>query len=281
MTKHTNTDPRTHSDDDDQPIYLHQEGFPRAQPWRLGDYGDAGILTEEEIARLVTKHGLPEPLTRELSIALGNCLSNHEDVAINLAKVTPSKTIERGIAEIESIYASYRDLGYRLSQFEERLSRLSPAREQDAKTSALLPALQSGMSELKKIFEDRRLEDAFEEVLRTRGAVADLSPDDKRRQGDVRRMLVVESCCYAWLEAGEKIGVSTGTVGPDTGKRTGRLIELIQDVGLMIGNPKKRLSGETLKADIERFEKLHAIRTENDQGLGEPTFGTGPVEEVD
>ncbi|MBN9678843.1 hypothetical protein [Salipiger bermudensis] len=137
------------------------------------------------------------------------------------------------------------------------------------------------MSELKKIFEDRRLENAFEEVLKIRGAVADLSPDDKRTLGDVRRMPVVESCCYAWLEAGQKIGVSTGTVGPDTGKRTGRLIDFIQDVRLMIGNPEKRLSGETLKEDIARFEELHAIRTENDQALGEPTFGTGPVEDVD
>jgi hypothetical protein len=280
MTKHSNSDPKAHSDDDEQPIYLHQEGFRHAHPWRLGDYGDKGILQEENITRLITKHGLPEPVTRDLSVFLGYCLSSHKDAAINLAKVSPSKAIERGTDEIERAFASIRIIGRRLSQVDETFAKLRPAPSQGAKVSRRLLALQAQISDYNRAWEEQRFEDACLEILNTPGAVADLSPDDKRKLGDSRRMLVVETCCYAWLEAGKKISVSTGTVGPDTGKRTGRLIDFIQDVGLMIGDPKTRLSGETLKEDIERFEELHAIRTENDKGLGEPTFGPGPVEDV-
>ncbi|EAU48053.1 hypothetical protein [Salipiger bermudensis] len=280
MTKPTNAAPQTQPDDDDRPIWLHQEGFPRAHPWRLGDYGDAGILTEEEIALLITKHGLSEPVARDLSVWLGNCLSNDEDVAINLAKVTPSITIERGVAEFGKIFASVRLLGQRLAQLDDRLSQLSPALGQSPEISTLLPALQAQVAALKKTWEEQQFDDAFNEILNTRGAVAELSPDNKRKLVDTRRMLVVESCCYAWLEAGKKVGVTTITVGPDSGKRTGPLIELIQDVARMTGDPEKPLSAETLKEDIDCFKALYAKRTENDQGLGEPTFGTGPVEDV-
>lgn len=262
---------------EDDAIWRHEEHFKRSQRWRLGDYGDEGILNEEQIDLLVSKQGLPEPVVRRLSVYLGNCLGVYEGVAINLTKFTPSKAIARGAKELGEINSRLLSIGELLEKTELGLSELSPDLAESPTDAALLPALQQSFSALVRDWERLEFSAACEEILSAEGAVAAPRPDDKRTLTDGRRILVVESCCYAWQEAGREIGRPAGASESKGDKRRGRLIDLIQAVAKMVSEKGITLSAETIREDIKRFRKTSAFREENDKGLGEPTFGSGPV----
>ena len=83
-------------------------------------------------------------------------------------------------------------------------------------------------------------------------------PRDKRETRDERRLKVVESCCYIWLDAGRKLTFTSYFYKTRDQKRTGPLLELIKAVVKLVTVNATTISGETLRRDIElvrrRFE---------------------------
>lgn len=76
-------------------------------------------------------------------------------------------------------------------------------------------------------------------------------PRDKRETRDERRLKVVESCCYIWLDAGRKLTFTSYFAETRNQKRTGPLLELIKAVVKLVTVNATTISGETLRRDIE------------------------------
>jgi len=87
------------------------------------------------------------------------------------------------------------------------------------------------------------------------GAEVLVEPQDKRRVLDARRLTVIESCCYIWLDAGRRLTFTTRGDKPSRDQRDGPLVNLIQTVIEMVTTPPCRMSGETLRRDIERVRR--------------------------
>lgn len=84
-------------------------------------------------------------------------------------------------------------------------------------------------------------------------------PRDKRETRDERRLKLVESCCYIWLDAGRRLTFTSYFYKAPDQKRTGPLLELIKAVVKLVTLNETTISGETLRRDIElvrrRFER--------------------------
>jgi len=90
-----------------------------------------------------------------------------------------------------------------------------------------------------------------------------VQPRDKRSVSDDRRISLIESCCYIWLDAGRKLTFTTRPDKPSSEQREGELIRFIQTVVGMVTKPMSQIPGETLRSDIElvrrRFRRRGAL----------------------
>lgn len=87
-----------------------------------------------------------------------------------------------------------------------------------------------------------------------------VQPRDKRKARDERRIKVVESCCYIWLDANRPLTITTRDVKSNKDKRSGPLVELIKSVIEMVTINSTEISGETLRRDIELVRRRFAKR---------------------
>lgn len=87
------------------------------------------------------------------------------------------------------------------------------------------------------------------------GAEVLVEPRDKRQVHDGRRLTVIESCCYIWLDAGRRLTFTTRADKLTREQRDGPLVNFIQTVIGMVTTPSRRMSGETLRRDIERVRR--------------------------
>ncbi len=91
-----------------------------------------------------------------------------------------------------------------------------------------------------------------------------LQPDDRLKERNSRRLLVVESCNYVALDTGWRITYTTDSSAAKN-QRGGRLIALIKDVIAMVSHNERIASVHTLKAAIElvpsRLEKRGELPT--------------------
>jgi hypothetical protein len=135
-------------------------------------------------------------------------------------------------------------LGYSLD-IDSEVSLVRVKREQDASNKT------SEGKEFKASFVD---DNGNEIVVR---------PLDKRQVADDRRLSVVESCCYIWLDAGRKLTFTTRAdkLKPEQ-QREGELIRFIQTAVSMVTTPTCNVSGETLRRDIERIRRRFRRRGE-------------------
>lgn len=92
------------------------------------------------------------------------------------------------------------------------------------------------------------------------GTSVPVQPLDKRQVQDERRLKVIESCCYIWLDAERPLTITTRPDNPTNEQREGELIRFIQTVVSMITNPKRKMSGETLRRDIECVRRRFRLR---------------------
>lgn len=235
----------------DYSVYPHMDGIKCSMSWTLGSYKERGALSEGMIESLAEQFDLPATLVRDLSTMLGHCLNNDEDIAINLTEVRRSQAIERGQKHLKQLLRKAKQSSIGPQELRNALSSLSAYFASTPEDADLLPRL------LKKLeTATTSIPDVIEDIRRihgTPGAVAEMSPRDKRFSRDKRRQYIVESCCYIWKDAGRPLTYTTYSDGRPGGQRQGPLINFIQAVVKMITEPGQILSGETIRVDIDGF----------------------------
>ncbi len=235
----------------DYSVYPHMDGIKCSMSWKLGSYGERGALSDDMIGSLAERFGLPTKLVRELSVLLGNCLNNDDDIAINLTEVRRSQAIVRGQKHLKTLLREATRGTITTQELRNALGSLSTYFVSTPEDADLLPQL------LKKLETATTLtQDVIDDIRRihgTPGAVAEMSPRDKRFSRDKRRQYIVESCCHIWKDAGRPLTYTTYSDGRPGGQRQGPLINFIQAVVKMITEPGQILSGETIRVDIDGF----------------------------
>ncbi len=259
------TTPISTSGSNDYSIYPHMDGIRPSAPWRLADYDDRGALSDAVLSKLAQRFDLTEQILRQLSIEVGNSLDTGSHLV--LVAVSRDRAIKRAETSLKvALRWANHETGS--AHIREALLPLEAAFAQDATQAAVLCTAKDHSND-----DDCSMADlvaAVQRVLHTPGCAADMSPCDKRRVWDKRREYVVQSCCYAWQDAGHPITYTTVSDGSKRDQRHGPLIDLIQMVVGMVTNPSSHLSGETIRKDIDRF-KAHlkdpdGIRGEPDSG---------------
>ncbi|UWQ78696.1 hypothetical protein K3725_15485 [Leisingera sp. S132] len=250
-------------------IYLHKDGIKCSTGWRLGSYGLDGVLNPGMKAHLGDRFSLPKKLVERLSIELGHCLNNDQNVAINLHEINKAQAIERGRKVLGKLIRQSKSEAYTRQDLLAALEKLSAFFAASPEDATLLPQAISALGNSEVITPD--IVAALEHLRSTPGAAADLSPRDKRRAHDKRRQYIVETCCYAWKDAGYSLTYTTAFLFRKSHQRQGRLIEFIQTVVGMITEPSQGLSGETIRKDIDRLRD--AIAREEEDFWAPPEFG--------
>lgn len=254
---------------EDYSIYPHMDGLRCSTAWKLGSYGDEGVLNVTRIAHLHETFGLPKAVLRDLSRQLGYCLDNEDDVAINLTEVRRSQAIERGQKILKKQLRLAKRGSLTLEEIRANMAPLSSCFASSPYEKAMLPAFRRKLG--KEIEITPGIVAALKSMIQRPGSAADMSPSDKRKSQDKRRQYVVETCCYAWAEAGSEVTYTTYSDGRPDGQRHGPLIEFIQTVVEMITDPSQKLSGETIRKDIDGFRE--ALAREEEEFWAPPIFG--------
>lgn len=230
-------------------LYLHTEGIRTSARWRLADYDEKGALSEENLATLAKQFALPQPILQTLSREIGNCLDTES--MVNLTPVRGDVAIERANKALEETARLAKRVEHDLAAMGRLLAPLSDAFVSNDKEKGVLASAKKRAKAAHKAASG--LHDAIDRVIRLPGSAADTSPTDKRNISDGRRRGVVDTCCYAWHDAGRPVTYTTNSEGARD-RRGGRLIEFIQAVVRMVTDPPSRLSGETIRKDIDRWQ---------------------------
>ncbi len=236
---------------DDYSIYLPMDGIRVSAPWRLELYDNRGALSQDDLSELKSRFSLPTEILNTLSQQVGYCLDIQSTV--NLVEVNLEKAIERAATSLEEAARLAKRLEADAKKIQELISPLETSFARNEEHSAALDALQNSVNAAKNA--SLGLHDAIDLVIKTPGAAADMSPLDKRHVWDKRRQAVVETCCYAWLDAGRQLTFTTISDGSQPEKRQGHLIDFIQAIVAKVTDPTAYLPPETLRKDIDRLKK--------------------------
>ena len=233
---------------DDHAIYPHRDNASAgATPFTLDDYGDRGAFTEGQKVTLSERHGLSMEQARELSRLVGYSL----DVDSQVSLVTINRvTVQRRLHD-RRLAKRNRDLQLNAPEanalFDSFGFKVIVAEE----TGAL-----RAEADNPRVFETRTDDVASVSLDEARRV---LQPDDRRKERDSRRLLVVESCCYVAQDAGWSLTYTTDSTLTKN-QRGGRLIELIKDVIMMVSHGARIASVHTLKSDIELVRRRLEMR---------------------
>ena len=212
----------------------------------LDNYGDHGVFNEDQIKKLSRNHGLSVEQVQELSRLLGYCLDI--DTEISFVAVSRSTVYHR--LQNRHLGKRNRDRQLTASEANALFSSFGINAIVDEKPEPSVP--NSKPVEKRKKGADGRT------ILTLRQAQRLLQPDDRSNERDRRRLLVVESCCYVGLDAGWGLTFTTDSSRLKN-QRCGRIINLIEEVIPMVTHNAQKVSGHTLKDDLElvkrRFER--------------------------
>lgn len=235
---------------DDYSIYPSIDWInPTDFPFRIADYREQGIFTDDQLEFLVQQHGLTDDLARELSVLVGNALDINSYVSF--VRISRSR-VQRRLA----------------SALNGKRVRTTPMLDDVGVINQLFAAL--SLPHFVPVDGDHpgkiRMAGPPHEIWGAGGrslviagprlpisleiAQLVLVPDDRRTEADERRRLVVEQCCHIAKDAGWSLSFTTDPTLPKN-QRTGRLVELIKDVIRLATDPPMDLSGDTIVSDIE------------------------------
>lgn len=235
---------------DDYSIYLPIDRIKTTDlPFRISDYREEGIFTDDEQKALAEKHGLAADLTKELSLLVGNALDCNSYVSfVRISRSRVQRRLDAGLAGKRLITKPMLDDVGSINQVFAAL------------------ALPHFVHAVGNPPEDIRMAGPPEEIWGTGGRNLAISgplipvkldvarkvlvPDDYRTEADERRRAVVEQCCYVAMDGGWPLSFSTESSLVKR-QRTGRLVDLITDVVRLATDPPNTISGETIVSDIE------------------------------
>lgn len=249
---------------DDYSIHPNSDGIKTSAPWRIQSYGDEGILTEPDLKELETEFEISTKVLSQLSRELGYCLD--EGSAVNLVEVNRKQAIERAQSDLDAAakLTKRAELG-----IQKAVEKLGPLSDQFAKSKEDRDALKAAQAHaIAALDAATGLREIVSLLISRPGAAARMDPKDKRKASDGRRQVVVETCCYAWADAGRTVSYTSATWKED--QRSGPLVDFIQSVVEKVTEPSSRLSVETLRKDIDRFKRM---LEQPDPLSMPPTFG--------
>lgn len=258
---------RATSQSDDYSIWPSEDGIRQSAPWRLGSYGDVGALSDSDKSDLAERFGLEASLVETLSQELGYCLDIEAE--INLVEVKRSKAIERANGDLVKALRQVEKIDAAARKLSKLLDPLSDQFAESQEDKAVLRSAKEKAAELSSAVAAAN--DAINRVVTTPGAAAVMDPFNKVHVWDKRRQYVVETCCYAWKDAGRPLTFTTNDSAAKGKKREGPLVHLIQAVVARVTDPSRDLSPETIRKDIDRLKKKLAapdpLRTPPDRGI--------------
>lgn len=260
---------KKHSPDasEDYSIWLSMDGIKTSAPWRLGSYGDDGVLSDSDMLELAERFKLPSNLLQTLSRQLGYCLD--VDSEVNLVRIKRSKAIERADKELAKATKLAKKLQVAAAKLSTLLTPLNDQFAQCKEDAALLLVAKAQADELGHKVASAMT--AIQTVRDTPGAAAVMTPFNKVYVWDKRRQHVVETCGFIWREAGRPVTLTTKHDNDAGKKRMGQLYDFIQAVVVKLTEPPRELSGETIRKDLDRFKKDQAkpdeLTTPPDRGI--------------
>ncbi|SEL92731.1 hypothetical protein SAMN05444413_1231 [Roseivivax marinus] len=237
------TDPDTPVD---YSIYLHIDGISGAMPWRIDDYGDAGALSGTDVREIAERAGLEASLIKELSRRLGYCLDS--DTTANLVEVHRATASARGRKLLDDLKRRAERMQTQFSKIADGMGKLEP---RFASEDVSNPQL----AEAKQLAADlgpgiRRLEQLLSGMEDRPDVAFDMSPLDKRKVVDRRRLDVIMQCCATWEASGRTLAYNTAPQGA-SGQLAGPLPDFIQSVVVKLTDPAQELHGGTLRNDLD------------------------------
>ena len=242
---------RTPKQSEDYTIWLPMDGIRLSVSWKLAAYGDEGALSDSDKAALADRFGLEPNVVETLSQQLGYCLDNEAEVP--LVAVNRAKAIHRAQAPLEEAAGLAKRLERDIQKIANLLEGLSDQFKEHKEDAQILPSAKAHADAV--LTASQGLSASIVRAIDTQGAAADISPLNVNHVSDKRRQYVIETCCYAWLDAGRKLTVSTVADGSKADRHAGPLIDFLQDVTRRVTDPSEELSTNTIKKDIDRFRK--------------------------
>lgn len=235
---------------DDYTIYPQMDGIKVTANWRLRSYGDVGALSKEGVSTLVHRFQLLTPIVETLSQQLGYCLDTASRV--HLVAVNRATSIKRANAPLEKAARLAKRIEADIKNLNRALEKLTVDFAHSQEDANLLVSAKRQASA--SFNASTGLHDAIDLVIQTPGAAADMSPRNKTGVRDKRRQVIVETCCYAWRDAGRHLTYTTVSNRPKSEQRQGKLVDFIQEVVAQVTDPSQHLSTETIRKDIDRLK---------------------------
>ncbi|OWY07860.1 hypothetical protein B6V72_18730 [Thioclava sp. F34-6] len=216
---------------------------------------------------LADRFDLSTDLLQTLSRQLGYCLD--VDSEVNLVRIKRSKAIERADKELSKAAKLATDIQIAAEKLSELLAPLDDQFAQNKDDAAVLLAAKAKAKELRNTVAATIA--TITTVQETPGAAAVMVPFNKIYVWDKRRQYVIETCCYAWTEAGRTVTYSSQERTKKGTNRGGPFIDFLQSVAIKLTDPPRELSPETIRKDIDRFKKRSAepdeLTTPPDRGI--------------
>ncbi|MFU8865800.1 MAG: hypothetical protein ACNA7O_17970 [Rhodobacterales bacterium] len=241
----------------DYAIYPHRDHVKADSfPFFLADYGDRGALSEAQNHAICDRHGLSLAQVLELSRLIGYSLDTDSEVSL----VTITRAMAERRLNDRSLSKRMRDLQLNASEANALFDSFGlKAKVADDTASS---GADSDYHQVPVILANEKATVSLDEARRI------LQPNDRSKERDHRRLLVVESCCYVALDAGWSLTYTTdGTATKN--QRGGRLINLIKDVIAMVSANGRIASVHTLKSDIEMVRHRFQMRGDLTSDSGE------------
>ena len=231
-------------------IYAHDYEYIKKVPWRIGDYGERGIFTEEQKAQLALRFDLTPELVDELSLLVGNNLD--ADSLTKQVKASKEKSTARGAKRLEDAAKHARKLRHHHSKLNEQLQTLGTDFDPSGRAAGRLEKLRADVAQVDEVLQG--LEAQIDALKGIPDSVAARVPDDKGETLDGRRKYVVFSCCYIWRDAGHRVSYTTDPSSVSGSTRKGPLIDFVNAVVRRVTDPPNELSPETIRRHIDDWK---------------------------
>lgn len=216
--------------------------------WRVRVYGDdEGALSDDQIVCLSVSHGLTIDALRRLSSALTIALDEQRQLMRKEMKMLQEA---RAIKEVKAAISELRAAQKKLMSARQRIDTIR-FRNPFAHTGTQNASV-GQIENFDLAISDVTYFREYLEVMMRGGLISFREISDKRRIRDERRRVVCWFIFTFWQEIGRKLSYTTD---PDTSERTGPLVDFVNSVVACISDPPAKISGETIKSEMEEFKE--------------------------
>lgn len=244
--------PETHLDDDDlyeNGLFVVGDGLRLSAPWRLGNYGFVGALSDEQIEALSERFGIDVDVVRQLSISLGAGLDPERSTY--LVPMRRSTAAARAKTTLRKIRTDVAVATENVQTAVEALFALYPNAPGDPEGAAFLVRTREQLAQCFRDLESVTL--ALDRLEEAKDPALTVAPTDRRAAVDYRRQRVLRAIFQCWYDSGIERTYSTD---PTTSKRAGPLIDFANAVVALVTDPPSQLSANTIATAYGTFKPM-------------------------